>query len=333
MDGGLGGPGLARHGPGQAPAEDEKVAAAPAAAAASFDFLAVPEDEPWTAAVAAPVAGPRAGRGQIPLLIVLSSPPTREAEELVELAAPNLPLVLAAAAAPKLGRALAKRSPEVLVVGSDPVKGSFLVAKRFWERPRRAVVAAADDAEGILLGSAPGGPVGDAAALAGAFGEPRVAREGLAGVGRRGGLGGRCRRRPRPAMDQFRGQYNIKVAAPRAVQDRIIKAIGPRKIPTIVVARVPEKRAAVGATAWLAPYLGLVRNAPLALSHAPSAALAEAEVGRLIAAGGLRPRTITILADYDSLGDNVVEIDPGVGAGCRLRPRPTAAAETRPSTD
>ena len=78
------------------------------------------------------------------------------------------------------------------------------------------------------------------------------------------------------------------------------------------MARVPEKRATVGATAWLAPYLGLVRNAPLVLSHAPSAALAEAEVNRLIAPRELRPRTITILADYDSLGDNVVEIDPGM---------------------
>ena len=76
-----------------------------------------------------------------------------------------------------------------------------------------------------------------------------------------------------------------------------------------MVARVPEKRSGVGQSAWLAPYLGLVRDAPLVLSHAPSAALAEAAVNRLIADRGLRPRTITILADYDSLGDNVVDID------------------------
>ena len=72
---------------------------------------------------------------------------------------------------------------------------------------------------------------------------------------------------------------------------------------------MPEKRSGVGQSAWLAPYLGLVRDAPLVLSHAPSAALAEAAVNRLIADRGLRPRTITILADYDSLGDNVVDID------------------------
>ena len=35
-------------------------------------------------------------------------------------------------------------------------------------------------------------------------------------------------------------------------------------------------------------------------------------MNRLIAAHRLRPRSITILADYDSLADNVVEIDPGL---------------------
>ena len=196
--------GLAWHGTAlaQAPAEDEKVAAAPAAAAASFDFLAVPEDEPWTAAVAAPVAGRGRVAGQIPLLIVLSSPPTREAEELVELAAPNLPLVLAAAAAPKLGRAGETiaggaggriRSGQGQLPGGEAILGAAAAGGRGGGRRRR----------GHPLGLGAGGPVGGAAALAGAFGDARIAREGLAGVGRRGGLGGRCRRRPRPAMDQF----------------------------------------------------------------------------------------------------------------------------------
>ena len=79
---------LAWHGTAQAQtaAEDEK----PAAAAASFDFLAVSEDEPWTAAVAAPVVATQGQvAGQTPLLVVLSGPPTREAEALIDLAAPN----------------------------------------------------------------------------------------------------------------------------------------------------------------------------------------------------------------------------------------------------
>ena len=89
----------------------------------------------------------------------------------------------------------------------------------------------------------------------------------------------------------------------------MIAALGAKDIRTIVVARAPEKRAAVGSTAWLAPYWGLVRGAPVVLIHAASAAVAEADVGRLVRRHGLQPRTITVLADYDSIGDNFVEIE------------------------
>ena len=84
---------------------------AAAAAPAKFDFLVVSEDEPWTAAVAAPVAALQRVGGQTPLLIALGTPPTREAEQLVELAAPKHPLVLAATTEPKLGRALEHARP------------------------------------------------------------------------------------------------------------------------------------------------------------------------------------------------------------------------------
>ena len=129
-------------------------AGAAPAAPAKFDFLVVSEDEPWTAAVAAPVAALQRVGGQTPLLIALGTPPTREAEQLVELAAPKHPLVLAATTEPKLGRALERCTPEVMAIGSDPVRGSLLVAKRFWGRPRQVVVAATEDAEGILFGAA-----------------------------------------------------------------------------------------------------------------------------------------------------------------------------------
>ncbi len=283
-------------------------AGAAPAAPAKFDFLVVSEDEPWTAAVAAPVAALQRVGGQTPLLIALGTPPTREAEQLVELAAPKHPLVLAATTEPKLGRALERCTPEVMAIGSDPVRGSLLVAKRFWGRPRQVVVAATEDAEGILFG----------AALAARLSIPLLLcerTESRAALGRASRTWGSRRRWPpwptptTPHSGPLPAARTTSRSWARAVENRLVEAIGPSGVHTIVVARVPEKRSGVGQSAWLAPYLGLVRDAPLVLSHAPSAALAEAAVNRLIADRGLRPRTITILADYDSLGDNVVDID------------------------
>ena len=259
------------------PAESQSRAAAevqvPAAEAGSPDeptvrtkrieLIAVSEEDPWMAAVAAPLAGRLQSGGQsahFPLLIAISSPPTREAEQVIQRAAPKRTLLLTAVAEPKLGRLLPKLSPEVLAIGSDPVRGSLLVAKRFWKQPRQAVLAASDDSEGIIFGSA----------LAARMSIPLLIRrrseprDSLAGVledlGVKEALAAVADAERAPGWVKSR-KYKVEVVGPRAVQGRLIELVGAKNIHTIVVARVPDKRAAVGSTAWLAPYWSLVRGA------------------------------------------------------------------------
>jgi hypothetical protein len=301
-------------------------ASATAAKPARFDFLVVPEDEPWTAAVAAPVAAVEKAGSQAPLLIALGTPPTREAEQLVELAAPKHPLVLATVTEPKLGRALERCGAEVMAIGPDPVRGSLLVAKRFWGRPRQVVVAAVEDAEGVLFGGALAARMSIPLLLAERTETRAKLGEALQDLGVEEALAAVADADHAPLWANARGKYNITILGPRAVQDRLVDAIGRSGVHTIVVARVPEKRSGAGQSAWLAPYLGLLRDAPLVLSHAPSAALAEAAGNRLIADRRLRPRSITILADYDSLGDNVVDIDTGPQPPAPLTEAAAAAA-------
>ncbi len=278
------------------------------AAVEGVDFIAVAEDEPWMAAVAAPLAARLGGGGRIPLVVAMSSPPTPEAMEAIRLAAPRRLLLLTAANKLKLSPQLSKFAPEAMAIGADPVQGSFATAKRFWDRPKRAVVAADDDAEGIVLG----------AALAARRSMPLLLRQrsetraslakALAELGVEEVLAAVSDAHRAPAWASSH-KYRVQLVPPRVAQDQMIAALGAKQIHTIVVARAPEKRAAVGTTAWLAPYWGLVRGAPVLLTHAASAAVAEADVGRLVRRHGLQPRTITVLADYDSIGDNFVEIE------------------------
>ena len=81
----------------------------------------------------------------------------------------------------------------------------------------------------------------------------------------------------------------------------------------MVVARVPDDRADVGHTAWLASYLSSAHGAPVVLTHAPGPGVAEADVRGLMRRESLRPRTVTLLADYASIGYRYVEIDPNSG--------------------
>ena len=203
---------------------------------------------PWLA----PLAARLGGGGRIPLVVALSSPPTPEALEVIRAAAPRRMILLTVADKPKLGPQLSRFSPQALGNWRDPVQGSFATAKRFWIRPKRAVIAAVDDAEGIVLG----------AALAARQSLPLLLRErsesrtSLAKALAELGVEEVWLRFPTPigaAWASSRSKYRVQLVPPRVAQDQMIAALGAKQVHTIVVARAAEKRAAVGSTAWLRP--------------------------------------------------------------------------------
>ena len=133
--------------------------AAPAARRSAVPSVGIPwviasEDAPWSLALATPVAAQLQRSGPTPLLMAITNPPTREAEWLLTLSPGREPVVLATSNKMKLGTVLSKRSPTVLEIGNDPCAASAIVAKHFWNRTESIVVAAADDPEATILGSA-----------------------------------------------------------------------------------------------------------------------------------------------------------------------------------
>ena len=73
-----------------------------------------------------------------------------------------------------------------------------------------------------------------------------------------------------------------EILPPRELEHRLVEVLGRDKIRNVVVARVPDDRADVGRTAWLAPYASFARGAAVVLVHAGAAAVAEADVRELI---------------------------------------------------
>lgn len=110
---------------------------------------------------------------------------------------------------------------------------------------------------------------------------------------------------------------NCEQAAGKAI-DRI----GREDVKTIILTRVPVQDLInaeqpdpdawedeiAGQTAWLAPYVSLVRHAPVVLATNENAQAAENAVMRLIANHKLKPRTVTLLAGYTSIGTKQVTI-------------------------
>ncbi len=108
-------------------------------------------------------------------------------------------------------------------------------------------------------------------------------------------------------------EYPADLLPPPKLEHRLIEILGRDKIRNVVVARAPDDRADVGRSAWLAPYIGLSRGSVVVLVHAHAAAVAEADVRQLIGRESLHVQTVTVLADYTSIGYRNVEVDPNGG--------------------
>ncbi len=251
--------------------------------------------------------------------MALTSPPTREAEWLLSLTPGRRAIVLTTSDSVKLGSTLKKRPVELLRVGNSPGAASAAVARRFWKESHEVVVAAADDPEAVVLGSA----------LAASLGVPLLlCQEDEAGAALSAVLKELSVTRMLVAVSDIKKSphwvqdYEIpaRILLPAALQHGLIAALGADRVHNVVVARAPDERAGVGHTAWLAPYLSLARGAAVVLTHAQGAAVAEADVQELIHRESLQPRTVTILADYASIGYRYVELDPGNGETERAEP-------------
>jgi hypothetical protein len=241
--------------------------------------------------------------------MAVTNPPTREAEWLLTLTPGRKPIVLASSNNMKLGSVLSKRSPTVLKIGNDPCAASAFIAKRFWNRSGSVVVAAVDDPEAAILGSA----------LAAGLRVPLLlCQRDQAGAGVEAALKDLAVGRMFVAVSDAKkaprwieqSAIASEVLPPSALEHRLVELLGREKIRNVVVARVPDDRAEVGHTAWLAPYVSFAHGAAVVLVHANATTVAEADVRELIARESLRLQTVTVLADYTSIGYRSVEVDP-----------------------
>jgi hypothetical protein len=330
---------------------DEVAHAQPSVAAPPlYGAIVIPDGSRWLRAVAAPLAARLEGPDGPPLLLVSPAPASALAAEEGEqdtgdegqygYSAAVEPAGTVWSPAPALVQAierplvLLEPSEEVVPVAEAPTDtfplprggaaGACLLAKRFWGTADTVVVARLTEPEAALLASA----------LAAHLGAPLLPVESaldesllpglLRALGARRVLLATARPHERPPWTE-RLDAAFEVADPADLQRRLIARLDPPHIRNVILAADPAGPDPP-ATAWLAPYLSLVRNAAIVLAHSPVGREAEAAVWHAIAAFDLEPRSVTILAapeaigtvpaaDACALGEYTVEIEPCSGPG------------------
>jgi len=277
------------------------------------DLIVVPEEEPWLLAVACPLVNRLARGDHRPLLLAAAARSQPEERLLVEQIRPQGTLVLDWPPGPEVARGLARAAADVLPWACAPWEASLRVAKRFWGVSRTVVVASLADPESAILAAALAAERSVPLVLLGK--EPKQTPEdalvqGLVElqVERMVIASGRSKQAPAWAR---RVAAKVEVLDCQAIEDWLVEALRPGQVRNVILARVPGENGKTGRTAWLAPYLGLARRAPVVLCRSPGAVEAEARVHEFLRRHALTPHTLTILADYHAIGTSTVVLEKG----------------------
>lgn len=261
----------------------------------------VPQDREWLLTVAAPLVGKLRAQGALAVLIAVSWPASPATVTNLKRISPERCLVLAAGSQAALPKDVEGLPSETMSVADDPLASGALVAKQGWEAAEQVYLASLDEPDAVLRASA----------LAAHDAVPffplsvPVDEEKLAGG--LTALGARTVSvvlRDQHASPSWLKSLPLKarVIDCRGADRKLVATIGRAKVRTVVLARIPDPAELAGKSAWLAPFVSVVRNAPLVLCGSGDAADAEAQVAGFIKKHKLKPRSVTILADYESIG-------------------------------
>jgi len=277
-------------------AEAEPVASSSSNTPMSPELLLVADAEPWLTAAACPLVTRLRSNDTGPLLLVTGKTPGPPVHDFIRDLAPQRVLMLATATTSDPLPGVAK---QVHAVAAKPLAATQVLARTYWNRPSSVAAARCDAPDAVILASAWAARHGIPLLIYDAADRAAGLRDAVAALGAKNvTLVGE----DRDAAESLRGARQAVETLTSVQITELLARETAGSARTMIVARVPEVASGVGRTTWLAPYLSLVRGAPLLLVRSGKAAVIEQEVGALLKRQPLlRPRTMTLLGDYESL--------------------------------
>lgn len=215
--------------------------------------------------------------------------------------------------------------PQSIVLPADSLAAGVELARRFWRNPEEVVLVPEGDGEAGLLGSTlaahrrvPFLRVGEAE-------DGQRLAKALQTLGAKRVTVVACRQAEEPVW-QGRIGLPVTTLGSGQAQHALVALIGPQRMRNVIVVRAPEGPAEWARSNWLAPYLSFVRGSAVLVPATGDAAAMETEMEAFVKVHKLRPRTVTLLADYQNIGirtpgadlqlrEYVVEIEPCSGPG------------------
>ncbi len=275
----------------------------------SPDLLMAAETPEWLIASTIPIAKKCSGKGPFPYFLAFDAENANETLSCVRRLEVKRAIrftTVKKTSLPDLPEGIAG---EIIALGSDPTEAGLRIAERFWGQSQTILMAYVHDTGAMVLGSTlaahrqiPLIPVVQrdrAVAL----------NQDLVRLGVRKIYFAVTEDKKIPSW--MKGmQQEIEVLDKTALTRRLVMQIHPDKVGNLVLARTPVVGLPyLGKSSWLAGYYSLLHNSPLILSDVSDGLRGEEEVYAFWESYSLEPRTLTILADYQSITTILVQ-DP-----------------------
>jgi len=183
---------------------------------------------------------------------------------------------------------------------SESAETSLILAAHYWHQADSVVLASRYDPEAVILGSA----------LASHLYAPLIVispMEQLSALSEKLSTLGICDIiyvTSKTSLDDSRVRFpaqKTEIIDVEEAQRRLIETLGAPSIQNIVLFRVPDGSSDEESVSWLAPYLSLIHRAALVPCYSSDPLAAESKIGSVIRRYSLRPRTVTILGDYEAV--------------------------------
>jgi len=268
----------------------------------SLVLLTVEEERGWLLAAVAPVAARIRQLNKTPVILAVNSETAIEQVCLLERLRPVLGFAVAFGPENLLHEKITQDCPKATITaGQEPAEVGLRLARSFWSESDLSVVALVEDTEAVILGSAlasnmciPFIPItGEEASSELTEWLSSMRTEQVFLVTSDPSITGQSVKLP---------QQQVTILDCPAALSRIVESVGCGNVKNVVVLRVPESSEDDPSSSWLAPFLSMFHKSPVVTCNSNDPAAAEEAVRLIIERHGIKPRTVTILGDYDSIG-------------------------------
>ncbi|HUU18115.1 MAG TPA: C25 family cysteine peptidase [Sedimentisphaerales bacterium] len=266
-------------------------------------LIIVNEDDEWLIAVAAPAAAKIRRQNKTPILLKWKSEENPRQTQLLEQLAPvsGFCTILSSDRTFTLDQTLGNLPTYNIPAKPEPAETSLLLAGHYWQKADSVVIASKYEPEAVILGSALACHSYSPLIVTTGREQPRALSRKLSSLGVGRIIYVTTKTVTADSGISFPAQKTEFIGVEEA-QKRLIEKLNARNIQNIVLFRVPEESANGKSVSWLASYLSLIHRAALVPCYSSDPLVAESKLESVIRRYSLRPRTITILGDYEAIG-------------------------------